>query len=380
VASKPEARSTWEQLQDFSHEQVSASSKQNAAKRAILLFDTTARMWERGNGLTAGEQRMEHDDNPPKLSPAALRPLYRHVWYYNLKIPLFYGLLGSAGYVAWTTSQVWVERLMYVVMGYLWMSIVTFMHDCTHGVLFKARWKNWAFGLFSTLPLIITFIAFKEDHLEHHRYNRSPKDPDAFTMGDRTLADFLLFYAYVLLGGILTIVQFVMLYPAQKFRGTKLAVHGAELALRVVVYTGLLLWTRQLGVLDRFLKLWLIPGYIFSLLNSMRFIAEHYDTPWEAGQLLGTRTILSNQAHSFFWNNINYHIGHHVYPGVPWYNLQKLHAALGPEMARQGAVVERSYLTVFWQACLRGPESRGRNAQARADRIARVAQIGGGIH
>jgi fatty acid desaturase len=247
------------------------------------------------------------------------------------------------------------------------------MHDCTHNVLFKARWKNWAFGIFSTLPIIITFIAFKEDHLEHHRYNRTTKDPDAFTMGKRTFADFLLFYAYVLIGGILTIIQFVLLYPLQKFRGEKLAIHCGELTLRLVLYTGLILWAMELGVLDRFLKLWLIPGYIFSLLNSMRFIAEHYDTPWEAGQLEGTRTIVSNQVNSFFWNNINYHIGHHVYPGVPWYNLQKLHAAMQPEIAHRGAVVDRSYIAVFWRACLRGPESLERNAQTRADRVARVA-------
>jgi fatty acid desaturase len=301
-----------------------------------------------------------------------LRALSRRVWYPNLKIPLFYGLLLGSGYAAWTTSSGWVEGLMYGVMGYLWMGIVTFMHDCTHGVLFKARWKNWAFGLFAILPLIITFSAFRADHLEHHRYNRSAKDPDAFTMGERTVADFLLFYAYVLLGGVLTILQFVLLYPCRKMRGKPLALHCAEVALRVVIYTGLIIWTAQLGVLERFLKLWLIPGYIFSLLNSMRFLAEHYDTPWEAGQLLGTRTVLSNPAHSFFWNNINYHIGHHVYPGVPWYNLQKLHAAMAPEIARRGAVVDHSYLAVFWHACLRGPESRARNAQARASRAAQM--------
>ena len=82
----------------------------------------------------------------------------------------------------------------------------------------------------------------------------------------------------------------------------------------------------------------------------MRFIAEHYETPWNEGQMLGTRTIISNQVHSFFWNNINYHIGHHVYPGVPWYNLQKLHAALLPEIQRTRAVVDPSYFGVLWKA------------------------------
>ena len=132
----------------------------------------------------------------------------------------------------------------------------------------------------------------------------------------------------------------------------------------------------ELGVLDRFLKLWLVPGYIFSLLNSMRFIAEHYDTPWEAGQLEGTRTVVSNQVNSFFWNNINYHIGHHVYPGVPWYNLQKLHAAMRPEIERRRAIVDSGYFRVFLTACYAGPESVGRNAERIAALRARRASRG----
>jgi fatty acid desaturase len=260
---------------------------------------------------------------------------------------------------------------MYGLMGYLWMSIVTFMHDCTHSVLFKAKWKNWAFGIFSTLPLFVTFISFKEDHLEHHRYNRSAKDPDAFTMGQRGVLDFVLFYAYILVGGVLTIIQFTFIYPFQRFPPQKLLVHLAEVSLRVMLYTGLIVWTAKLGVLGQFLKLWLVPGYIFSFLNSVRFIAEHYETPWDAGQLAGTRTIISNQVNSFFWNNINYHIGHHVYPAVPWYNLQKLHAALLPEIVRQRAVVDSSYFGVFFQACVGGPESIERNAARVAARAGR---------
>jgi fatty acid desaturase len=126
-------------------------------------------------------------DAPPmhKVSPAVLRQLYQHTWYHNLKIPLFYAMIIAAGYVAWYAEPTWIRWLMYASLGYLWMSIVTFMHDCTHSVLFQKKWKNWAFGIFSTLPIIVTFISFKEDHLEHHRYNRTARDPDAFTMGNR---------------------------------------------------------------------------------------------------------------------------------------------------------------------------------------------------
>lgn len=316
---------------------------------------------------------MSQAERAHRISPSLLKELYRHTWRQNLKIPLFYALLFMAGYFAWTTPTLWFRWLVYVGMGYLWMSIVTFMHDCTHSVLFETKWKNWLFGVFSMIPLIVTFISFKEDHLEHHRYNRSPKDPDAFTMGKRGILDFVLFYAYILIGGVLTILQFTLIYPIQKFDRRQWLIHGAEILLRIVILGGLLAWTSRLGVLDQFLAVWLIPAYIFSFLNSVRFIAEHYETPWNQGQLLGTRTIISNQANSFFWNNINYHIGHHIYPGVPWYNLQKLHAALQPEIARTKAIVDTSYFRIFFKACLRGPESIELNARHLAQREKAVA-------
>jgi len=311
---------------------------------------------------------MSQTETVRKIPPVLLRELYQHRWRHNLKIPLVYGLLLSAGYLAWTASSVWFQWVMYCCMGYLWMSIVTFMHDCTHETLFKRRWKNWAFGIFSMIPLLATFITFKEDHLEHHRYNRSAQDPDAFTMGKRGVLDFVLFYAYIIVGGLLTIIHFTLLYPIRQFGRRQWLIHGAELSLRVIVVGGLLVWTSRHGVLDRFLEVWLIPAYIFTFLNSVRFIAEHYETPWNEGQLLGTRTIVSNQLNSFFWININYHIGHHLYPGVPWYHLQKLHASLLPEIRRTGAVVDPGYWRTFLNACWRGPESIERNARHLAQR------------
>jgi fatty acid desaturase len=296
-----------------------------------------------------------------RVSPAILRECYQHNWAHNLKIPLFYALLIGCGVVAWNTQHALLEWTAYACMGYLWMGIVTFMHDCTHQVLFKKKWKNWAFGIFSTLPIFVTFIAFKEDHLEHHKNNRSPKDPDAFTMGKRGIGDFVLFYAYMLIGVLLTVIQFNFIYPLQQFRGTRLWIHLGELTARVVLYSGLILWTQHLGVLDKFLTVWLIPAGFFSLLNSVRFVAEHYGTPWDAGQLQGTRAIISNPVNRFFWNNINYHIGHHVYPAVPWYNLEMLHEAMLPSIEREGAVVDKGYLRVFTQACMNGPETIERN-------------------
>lgn len=71
---------------------------------------------------------------------------------------------------------------------------------------------------------------------------------------------------------------------------------------------------------------------------------------------------------SWFWNNINYHIGHHMYPAVPWYNLQILHAQMLPEIVRQNAIVDKSYFAVFFYAMVEGPESIAQNVELDAVR------------
>ena len=122
------------------------------------------------------------------------------------------------------------------------------------------------------------------------------------------------------------------------------------------------------GVLGKTLALWLWPIFFFSLFNSMRFIAEHYGTPWDAGQMAGTRTVTSNPVHSFFWNNINWHIGHHVYPNVPWYNLVELHRLLEKQIAVSGALIDKSYVAVLLNAIRGGPETEERLARSLGSR------------
>ncbi|HET8883108.1 MAG TPA: fatty acid desaturase, partial [Solimonas sp.] len=74
-------------------------------------------------------------------------------------------------------------------------------------------------------------------------------------------------------------------------------------------------------------------------------------------------TVISNPVHSWFWNNINWHIGHHVFPRVPYYNLVELHKMIEPDIDGLGALVDRSYVAVFLKALWRGPESEPRLAE-----------------
>jgi len=291
------------------------------------------------------------------------------------KIPLFIGLMAGLCLVAWNTDSTVVLWSAYIGLGYLWMGMVTFMHDALHYTLFRSRAANWIFGVLCMIPIFATFTGFREDHIEHHRYNRSPRDPDAFTMGKRGVLDFVQFYAYALAGGVLSFIYFNFIYPVKAFGPRQWAIHAFEIVLKVAVYWALLTWAAEHGAVGKVLGLLLWPILVLSLLNSMRFVAEHYGAPWNAGQMAGTRTIISNPVNSFFWNNINWHIGHHVYPSVPWYNLVELHRLLEPQIAASGAPVDRSYIAVYLDALRRGPESESTLADIVAQRDARRARL-----
>lgn len=307
----------------------------------------------------------------PRIAHADMLRLTTHRIGPNLvKIPLFVGMMLALGWLAWTTTSPLVLWSAYIALGYLWMSVVTFMHDATHHTLLRRRWLNTAFGVVAMVPIFASFVAFREDHLEHHRHNRSPKDPDAFTMGRRGPLDFVLFYAYMVAGAVLSFVHFNLLYPLQGFNARQWTMHAFETALKVAAYWVLVAWAIEHGVLAKALSLWLVPIFFFSLFNSMRFIAEHYGTPWNQGQLLGTRTVVSNPLHAYFWNNINWHIGHHIYPRVPWYNLAELHQLLKADIETHGAIVDQSYCAVLLNALREGPETEGRLAARLATRAA----------
>jgi fatty acid desaturase len=84
-------------------------------------------------------------------------------------------------------------------------------------------------------------------------------------------------------------------------------------------------------------------------LGNVRGWAEHALTV--PGELLTeTRTVTSNRLFSFLNVNLNYHLEHHLFPGVPWYNLPKVHRILRDDYAQAGASIYRSYTRFLYDA------------------------------
>jgi fatty acid desaturase len=88
---------------------------------------------------------------------------------------------------------------------------------------------------------------------------------------------------------------------------------------------------------------------VAAVLGSIRGWAEHMMTR-PGHPLTQTRTVISNRVLSFFMCNLNYHLEHHLFPAVPWYNLPRLHRLLQDDYRAAGSFIYRSYLRFCWDA------------------------------
>ena len=257
--------------------------------------------------------------------------------------------LGGLGWAV-LAFPAWPVRIAcWLAMGVCVHALGILMHEGVHGNLFRDRRRDRLAGLLLGLPHLLPFSAFRVTHLLHHRHNRTALDPDEFTnLPDRRWLRVAAFYGWIL-GGTLAFVPSV---PPIALRRGSPEEKRAALVDTAVVYGALAAALALRPWLA--LELWLVPFAVSCMLGNVRGVAEHMLLP-RGDPLRQTRTVTSNRAVSFLMCNLNYHLAHHLFPGVPWYRLQGLHRRLQPLTAPAGAEVWTSYLALMARAIRAGP-------------------------
>jgi fatty acid desaturase len=227
------------------------------------------------------------------------------------------------------------------------------MHEAIHGNLFRRRsLDRWA-AFLAGLPGLVSGTAYRVSHLAHHRHNRSELDPDEFAhifRGRRVQS--VAFWVWAVLGLPIFIVHVAVSAMKRGTRGDRRAV-VFEYAIILAVHATIWFLLARSGRLEIILWAWALPLASTWVIVSLRGWSEHMLTRPEH-PLTRTRTITSNRLMSFLMLNLNYHLDHHLFPGVPWYNLPKLHSLLEDEYRAAGAPIYRSYLRFAWDAARRG--------------------------
>ena len=98
-----------------------------------------------------------------------------------------------------------------------------------------------------------------------------------------------------------------------------------------------------------FIHGWLIPMIFVHFMMNIRGMSQHlmledYHDPFK-----GARTIKAHPIVDFFLCNENYHIEHHLYPSVPWYNLKKIHELIADKFIENNSTIIFSFKDFIFQ-------------------------------
>lgn len=251
----------------------------------------------------------------------------------------------------------WLARVpLYVLAAASLHGISLFTHEAVHGALARQPGWNRALGAICAWPVLQNFAAYKVLHLQHHTDLGGGRDPDHYiNYTPRPWLVFLMNWGRLLLG----YPAYITMIPILGWRqGTALDRKwiAFEVGSAFVLVALAIAAPLPSGAL---LHGWVIPMILINTMVNIRGMSQHTLLPEPNHPIRGSRTILTNPVTTFFMCNENYHLEHHLYPRVPWYNLPRLHALLKEELTAQGAPFIPSYFAFVRQWVL---HSLGRRA------------------
>ncbi len=217
--------------------------------------------------------------------------------------------------------------------------ISLFTHEAVHGTLTENRRWNDVIGAACALPVLQNFSAYRVLHLGHHQHLGEEGDPDHYANYTRwTWMVFLMNWLRLLIGYPVYITMIPLLGFKQGTARDRVGI------LAEVAAAGLAVWLAWRFVPGAWLwHGWLIPMVLINFMVNIRGMSQHTLLEHADDEVRGTRSILTAPLVRFFMCNENYHLEHHLYPGVPWHHLPQVHAALKEPLREQGAPYIGSY-------------------------------------
>lgn len=266
------------------------------------------------------------------------------------------GLAQSAGYLglliitagavlySWKHWPWWATVLLLFLHGTCFAFQINAVHEIGHETVFKSKWLTKLFvHIFAFLGYVNHYM-FEASHVRHHRSTLHPPDDlEVVVPITYTLKDFLKF-GIINFGGPLFVIKHHWRIACGRFMGEwelKCFPESSPEKRRPAI-----LWSRAILaghaaiiVVSCCFKLWMLPvvwslapfygGWLLFLCNNTQHVGlADNSTDFR----LCCRTFIPNPIVRFLYWHMNYHTEHHMYVGVPCYNLGKLHAAVKHDM------------------------------------------------
>lgn len=235
--------------------------------------------------------------------------------------------------------------LLVPVLAFVSYSHYTYVHEAIHGnILPRGRINRFiqdCLGWVGSLSLFANWPLLSRTHKGHHSHTNTERDPDIFVklplplLAVRILATMVfLILPMALLKLVIRDRSLARGYINADTIMTKKEKFGHYLSNWLMVGT---VWTLIFtGYAREVMFFWYIPSvYGYAILSFFLQWIPHY--PFDSADRYMTSR---NVGHSWL-NPImmmqNWHLMHHLWPSVPFYNYQKLHARLEPVLEAKGA-------------------------------------------
>ena len=273
----------------------------------------------------------------------------------GLAISSFILLSASLPWALWVPVYL-LTGLIVASRQHAFMALV---HDGAHFRLVRNRPLNdFLSDFLCAFPVGMSTSVYRRLHLLHHQFTNTVEDPDwvGMHMHDDwhwpkdhvTTAKLFLFDLFGLAAHKIFFLLF-MWSPWQAAVQEHVALTRPE-RVRLICFLGLSAVTLTLTHgWGWFFLLWVVPMATFlGAMVRMRSIAEHLVCPSE-NELNESRHVEATwfERLTVAPLNVNYHLAHHLFPSVPWYNLPQLHSRMERlDVFRQHAKVTPSYFSL----------------------------------
>ena len=233
-------------------------------------------------------------------------------------LAVFMAVFSTLGYWYWD----WLDWCCFTINTVALHLVGTVIHDASHNVAHKNRIVNSILGHGSALMLGFSFPVFTRVHMQHHANVNDPEnDPDH----------------YVSTGGPLWLIAARFLYHEIFFFKRKLwrkyellEWFLARLAVATVVYLAV-----QYDFLGYVFNFWFSPALVVGLALGLFFDYLPH-RPFQERNRWKNARVYPNPLLNILIMGQNYHLIHHLWPSIPWYNYQQAYRETQPLLNAKG--------------------------------------------
>ena len=228
-------------------------------------------------------------------------------------------VLSNFGYWLWE----WPHWLCFSVNTLALHCSGTVIHDACHQSAHRHRIVNAILGHCSALILVFAFPVFTRVHLQHHGNVNHPKDdPDH----------------YVSTGGPLWLIAVRFLYHEVFFFQRRLWRNYELLEWfisRLIVIT-IVYISVQYHFLGYILNFWFIPAFLIGI--TLGFFFDYLPhRPFVERSRWKNARVYPGKVLNILILGQNYHLIHHLWPSIPWYNYQPTYYLMKPLLDEKGS-------------------------------------------